>query len=292
MNVGTIPVLSDLVDALKWLVDFFVNKVPKPILFLIFLLFITIVGLLVSGMMHLVGIHCTSAKEVVKTDTMDFFNNARVIFASQDLLSQPSYNLSDIYPKLSYDDVIFYGKLNSSLGLWVACGENDTGCTYHLKHGACYNCTYADKCIAKTLFICGEYIQICTGDAYAWQRGSLQSKALCLFDYAPVPFNYAFNSTTGLYNCIASDYCGANATLIANTQLDDLLNSMGETAYYGTEATTHINRMVGIKCSGVQPTISFFGLEVLNFKVWVLMTVIYVLFIMLTQIGQQDRLNR
>jgi hypothetical protein len=258
---------------------------------MIFLLFITIVGLLMSSMMHIFGVHCNSNKEVVKTDALAFWDNARVMFASNEVLSGSSYTLEQLYPKLTFSDVVFWGRLNHTVGLYEDCNENDsTGCLYYLLHGACYNCTYGDVCIAKTLFFCGQYVQICKGDAYEWTSGSIGSSAVCLQDYAKIPHNYLWNATSGQYECANLAVCGPNATGVANTQLDDLLQSMGAKSYYTDSSQKSINRVVGITCIGYAPSLAFFSFPILDFRVWVLIAVIFVMFSLLTHYGQQAKL--
>jgi hypothetical protein len=281
-----IPIISDIIDTIKWLIDFFVNKVPKPVLIVIFLLFIATIGLLMNALLQVGGIHCNNANKVVKTSILDFWGNVDILQASHSILNAESYDFIELFPAMDENDVIFYGGLNSTNGLYYQCGENDTGCTYLLKKGGCYNCTHKNVCIAENAWFCARRLDLCLGDAY--YSPNLLPFA-CSWDYAKIPLHYYFNSSGGTYDCADIDYCGPGANKTATSQLDDLLKSKKATLYYAGEEDNDISRMVGLSCSDYQPQITFYKIPLLDYRIWVLLILIFSMFTFLTYLRQQQK---
>jgi hypothetical protein len=292
--MGSIPIISDIIEGVKWLITFFTEKVPKPITVLIFLLFVFVISLLMGIMLHVVGIHCNTDNEPMKTDTMAFYQNINVYYASQDTLNAQTYTFEQLFENKDKSDIVFYGKLNTTNGFYEDCGENySTGCSYYLLHGACYNCTYGDVCVSKTLWFCGEYVQICKTDAYAWAGGAgeaLSAAGCSSHLYARIPAHYLWNITSGRYECFEPAFCGPNPTKAANSQLDDLLESMSATLYYENTSDRDVTRMVGITCSNAQPQLAFFKIPLFDYRIWVIIILIYVMFMFLVNTGQQSHL--
>ena len=286
-----IPIIQEIWDGLRWIIDFFIDKVPKPLKVIIFLLFLLLFGSLVSFFMQLSGIHCNSSKDVVKVSTLDIGTNLAIGWeTSKEVFDSDNLTICEVHPEKcgNENDCYFYAK-QLDTGFYEECNTtNSSDCKYYLKNGACHNCTQPDKFFSQTFyFFIPDSYHPCVSNAYpldeftAYLRYFRGCGSSCY-----VPDHYLWNQSTGQYECADSQYCGATATLEANPIIDQKLNKAGaELVYSISEGSRSYMRMVYIKCNNnFNPRLTFFGLDLLDYKIWLFMIVIYVLVVILIQI--------
>lgn len=284
-----LPVIQELWDGLRWLIDFFVNKLPKPILFLIFLLFLMVFGFLISWVLHLSGIHCNSASEVVKVDLFKLGTNANILWETKDgVLRGQEVTICEAHPKkCGKEHDCYFFALELDNGRWAECNitNSSANCIYLLKEGSCFNCTSKEICFEEAMWwiICGQWHDVCIDDAYAYHEDYSMPFDCNWYTDCGIPKGYMWNSSTGKYNCIDQDICGANATY-TNTILDDKLDRAGAKSFYTGEKSS-MEKAVYIKCDkNLNPDLTFFGFPIFDYKIWLVIMLIFVLFIFLNKI--------
>ena len=291
-----LPIVSEIWDGIRWIIDFFINKSPKPIKILLFLLFLLLFGSIISFFLHLSGIHCTTEKEVVKNDVIDIAGNMNLIWIKNHNIDfDENVTLDEVHP---YRDIGFgicqrqYRQTN--LGCYVACDNiTDSDCDYYYTGGEeCYTCneTTLKMCeetgsfFGSELFGSGSGIPYCSGDAYpkewTWTQKWLKCNRRC-----EIPLGYKWDSDEGYYLCDDDDICGANATNRPQTRLDDALTQTGATLLYDNTEKRDYKKLITIKCTNnLNPELTFFGIPVFNYKIWLIIIVIAIMFIFLTNI--------
>jgi hypothetical protein len=304
--MGGIPILSDVWEAILWSVDFFFHKAPAPLLFLVFILMLILFGTVISFSMHLIGIHCNSKLEPVRVDAYDISANVGIALMTRDVkLTSQILDPTYLYPDLNNTGTRFYwyAKKNTtySNSFWQECYPDDTGCTYLLPNGDCYNCT-RQYALIEELGNSGfggqpnkQFNTVCTGDAYPLANLSGWTYSNCfglLGNGKIIPTHYLFNSTDGRYHCVDEDYCGANATQKPISAVDNVLAANGAKLMYPAKVSrVKMENAVFIKCSNnLNPRLTFFGIDLFDYRFWLILGLIGVLFWTLTHFGQQRRL--
>lgn len=289
--MGSIPILSDIWETLKWLIDFFVNKVPKPVLFLIFLLMMVVIGFLLSFIFHLVGYHCNSNMELVKVDSMKVLSNIDIAFISNPdhVVKGTGLTVCDVYPnKCGQEHDCYYYAQQLPNGLYDYCNITNASadCKYYLKEGVCHNCTEDEICFQSALalgFICGEWHSICTSNAFELQESQALSTATTLFagrcdTSCAVPEYYMWDIDTGTFTCLDDAKCGENSTFIKNTELDEKLHKANAVAVYKTNINENdYTQFLRLSCNRqLNPEVTAMGLPIFDYQLWLLLAVLWV----------------
>lgn len=274
-----IPLIQEIWDGLRWLIDFFVNKVPAPIKFIIFLLLLLVFGNIFSYFLHIGGVHCNSEREVVKVDFIDVTSNLNIMKASGALLRGMSLNITEVYPDRRPEDCYYFAR-ELSTGYFEECNITDphVDCKYWLKdgsYGGCHDCVEDTICFdsQRVLGICG-WQSVCSGDVmYSNDTGGMNCGDACY-----TPKYYQFNSTTGLFDCLNETYCGENSTL-SFTEIDEKIERANGVLLYEASTDGDYMSLVKLKCnSDLRPRLTIVGIDVFNYKIWLLLAVIVVLF--------------
>lgn len=84
-------IISDIIDGFKWSIDFFIDKVPKPIKFILFLLLLMLFGAFFSTILHFTGIHCDSNNNAYKTSFFNFVSNYKITSSAGQIINQTEY---------------------------------------------------------------------------------------------------------------------------------------------------------------------------------------------------------
>ena len=286
-----IPIIQELWDGVRWLIDFFFNKIPRPLQFLIFLLFLLFFGVMISFMLHLSGIHCNSSKEVVKTDIFDVGTNIALIWEdSQRTFTQETLTICEVHPeRCGQESECYFHARQLDNGLYETCNQSvaQPDCKYYLKDGLCHNCTNKEICFQESMFwiFCGNWHDVCIDNAYSYDTTLFDTFTGC-GSACFVPTHYMWNQTSGLYECIDSDYCGVSATKIQNPIIDEkLLRADAELVYTTTEMKKNYKNLIYLKCDNdYNPRLTFFGVDIFDYKIWLFFAVIYVLVMLMFQL--------
>ena len=289
-------ILSDIREVLQWLLDQFMDKVPRPVKIIIFLLFILLLGSLISLFLQMIGIHCSSQNIPQAIDPFKVATNFNIIFASKDIIKGDNISVCDIHPekcgsnpatsptKLGWD--CFYFAKPLANGNYQPCNDTNysSSCRYFYREGRCFNCTEAEICLDPNGGFWCNRRNVCFGDARPLEDGLSLACKWRGVGSCDIPKGYVWNSTVGAFFCEDDTICGDNATDAA-TQVDFLLKRAGAVDLYDDKNTNSYKHIVGITCdSNLNPQLAFFGIPLFNFKIWVLLMVVVVMFLFLSKI--------
>lgn len=282
-----------ILDEIRWLIDSFLDKTPRPIQILIFLLMLVGLVSLIPFFLHLIGFHCNTDAEVIKTTPLSFITNLRIAYIGADdyintssYIPQPSsivvscrkpvcyVNGSYYYESTSYCDgqTIIYPLLTTR-ATWSQCSICDGEVNY--------------TGIRSIGGFVSESFYLCHGDAYhinQSDRNWYQSWVCDEGEDCTVPKYYKYEYDTGTFDCIYLEICGLNNTQIIS-EMDSLLDQAEGELFYPDISEKDYRKAVSIKCDRkFEPQITFFGLPIFDYKVWLLLIVIYVMFMFLSNI--------
>lgn len=274
-----IPILSDIIDGFKWLIDFFVDKVPKPIKYILFLLLLLLFASLIPFFLHMIGIHCNSDKEPLKANSFDFFANYGIYKEQENLLIGQNLTFEEVHPDTDLRTCVFYMFDNN--GFVEQCIDFDnSSCNYHYRWGSDFDCTTKVLC-QENFYLglfdsCDEY---CISDVYPQDNLFSTAEADCF-----IPEGYAWSLTDGIYYCVNDTICGEEGE--GFNIIDEKLKSINaEPIYSEGKNDKSYKNVVKIKCdSNYNPQITFFGLPIFDYKFWVLLTLAGLLIVMLIKI--------
>jgi hypothetical protein len=284
--VGGIPVVSDILETIRWGIDTFISNVPRPIQIGFFLLLLLVGANLISMTFHVFGIHCNTNKEVVKTDFMEVSNNFKIMYITgTDALFGSNKSLESANKIISIiqdpDDACYL--IMKQVGSeYVICPNiTDTACKYYYKEDTCANCSttadvgwvYSDKALLNYIYA-GD---VCSSDAYYDPDVSRFRRLVSCEPSCQIPAYYKFNFDTGKLDCTDIDRCGINGSQITY-ELDRLLEESDATLYY-QPSDEDINSFIGFKCSNdYNPRVALFKkLDIFDFKIWLLLIVLGVM---------------
>lgn len=282
-----IPIIQEIFDGIRWLIDFFFNKTPRVIQIMIFLLLILVVGNIVNFVLQLGGLHCNSHKEPMKISLIDISTNYDLLQRSNKVFTAENYTLCEVNDALcgnEHDAYFFAYKLGD--GYYTECNltNPEPNCTYLYKDGVCFDCNEQEICFkeAQFLWFCGNWYSVCLGDAYPADPDVTDVVTRCSDKYE-IPEHYKFSSTTGLYECV-DDYCGSNATHVPLASIDEILDRKGAELVYVNESDQMID-FVKLSCNNnYKIRLTFFGIDIFSYKYWVIILLIYSMFIFLSLI--------
>lgn len=285
-----LPIVQEIFDFIRWLIDFFVNKVPKPIKFLIFMLFIVFIGSMISWTLHFGGFHCNTNKDLVKVDTLNVVDNMKIWYHSYGgQLTGATATIDQAHPTTKYiyfdsaiDSCTLYMKNVS--GEFEMCDANESDCYFYYLDAECYDCTSVSTGLIyapDTLLNWISRGDVCYGNATALEepRNFLYRNFFCE-PLCEIPQNYVWDWENGYFVCQNDSICGDNATP-TNYQLDFDLTQAGAELYYDNVPEKDVRRLIGLQCNNdLHPRMTFFGIDLFNFKFWLFATVIYLLIIL------------
>lgn len=291
-----IPILSDVFDGIKWVIDFFINKVPTPLKFLIFLFLLLIAGSLIPVVIHLSGVHCNSGLHVVKTSPLKVVENVRIMFISRDDV----YNSSAFVPttNVPFANCVWNVCNNSGTYYYYLADECENETTeYKLQSaGDYFGCVYCNKTSIDVRSADGYYDNlnyVCDGDAYKIPYDEMNwfQKTFCdeQNDCMP-PVHYYFDSTTGLYTCLDLEYCGVNSSnYTVNYLIDETLLESDAKLLYPNVDSDDYRKALLIKCNTeMKPELTFYGVNLFSYVFWVLIMIIYILIMFLFKLNNTN----
>jgi len=289
-----IPILEDIFNGIKFLINFFMDKAPKPIKILFFLLFLIAFGNMIVWLLHLTGLHCNTDKEVIKTDTFDIVTNVKILWsASQGTLTGQTATVQEAHPYTRFvywqsalDSCTWYMKNDS--GSFTICNNiNTTDCFYYYRQADCHDCTPIDVgwIYNPNSLINWNYEGEVCGDGARYQDNSWFKNIFACESLCNIPEHYSWNYEDGLFECEDLDYCGLNATEEPDTEIDFLLKQAGGELLYPTNAEKSYDRLITIKCTdNYNPELTFFGIPIFSYKIWLMLIIISIMFLFLSKI--------
>lgn len=237
------------------LVGNFISTIPKPVLFIFFIMLLAVVGFLLNPVFNSFGVYCKSNEEVVKIPNSNLFSNI---------------GLMSKLP--GYDDIS--GESIEPDGFFVKCKEFYNGSFRLLDYG-CSDCDFIEGFVSEI----DKSASVCWGDAYRKADEDLSwfnRKIKCPIADCSIPKNYYYEVDSGLYECENPLLC-ANVKLSASR--DSKLDEVGAVAFYTSDSSdASYDKVFRFECSSklrVEPTVA--GIPFLNPAIWMILTLIIVL---------------
>lgn len=281
----SIPVISDIIDGVKWFIDFFMNKAPNPVKFFLFLVLLLAFASLIPFFLQMAGIHCNADGQVMKTNLFSFIKNWDIIDTKDEIFVAQTLSFNLVHPNTK-DDTCFEYMQVDAYDEYASCeenGSNTTGCNYYYKEPLDYDCESIKLC-SKFLFFCTWY-DYCTGDVKASTDGlskfsEFQDKDVPVISSWTgshecwIPNGYAWSFDEGNYYCYNQTVCG-NGTQGFHL-VDEKLENMGATPFYEDPNEKSYKNMVSMRCSkNLNPELGVFGLPIFDYKIWVFGTLVF-----------------
>lgn len=294
-----IPIISDIWEGILFLIGQFLDKAPKPLKFFLFMLFLVALVAIIPFFMHIIGYHCNTDLETVQTSPLKLATNIRVAFLDEnDIINTSSFEPDLIGIGILTIEAckrsICFNNGEAYFSVEDECENETTLYPFALDSGAydwvrCVECEGGifNKTFIKGTFGASETKNLCFADAYARNESDmnwLQSAFCDPSDRCIPPEYYKYEYDTGTYDCIEPEICGLNNTKIIS-EVDDLLLNAGAQLVYTNSNEKSYENMVKVKCDAqLRPNITFFGIPVFDYKIWLMLGVIATLFIFLKNI--------
>jgi len=282
----TIPIIGEIWDGIRWIIDTIMDKVPAPIKFFFFLFFILIFGTLISSFIHLTGIHCNSDSVVMKMSPLSFIENSYMIFIDINQLNNKTAYIPDT---LSPFDTCVWDLCNVDNKNYLGSSDtciNETK-TYYLQSTLdMFMCVVCEK---EAIYVenYDRLSNVCIGNVTKipylemgwWQKSYCDEIGNCM----PPP-SFEFDSTTGLFTCSDESICGDNISGFEPVyEIDERLDMYGAVPFYPNNiADIDYRRAVSIDCDKeARPVLKFFKIELFNYKIWLLIMILYILIVVM-----------
>jgi len=281
-----IPIVSEILTGIQFVINFFMDKAPKPLKIIMFLMLLLLFGALIPFMLHSFGIHCTHEGDVVKTNTLSVFTNLKLAMIDPDA----DYNTSSYNPEpislLGVGESCYSAICMADDGLWRR--------------------ESADECINKTIiypFVTTQFdwtkCVTCDGDenyTFIHTTGLDSSKGtLCFGDANRIeeddmnwfqswvcepesrcmpPVNYYYEYDTGTFDCLDEDLCGGNLTEYIPL-INEELKSANAKLLYSNNDNKNYKNFILFKCDKkLRPQMTIYGIPLFDYKVWLLLMVV------------------
>jgi len=225
-------------DAFRSLLSWFFQTMPKPLLFIVFLMFVVLLSnFIVPIMANSFGYHCDGSGTVWKVNGLDFLVNFDL------MRSKPE--ISGVYVTIPFICDGGSGKRGKVMGLCTDCPreENETLNTY-------------SNCIGD-----GNRL-----DDYPYWTQKLECE---MMKCAP-PIGHIYNYTADKFQCVET-HCINQTLLEYNNKIYSTRMSMP--AYGGDFDNYTADNVVYFKCQEENPTnirLTFFGLDIFDYRIWLI----------------------
>ena len=236
----------------------FLSVIPKPVLFIFFVLLLVVIGYVLSPIFNAAGIFCKSNGDIVKLTNSNIVSSVSLISG---LPGVDEINGESINPD----------------SFFIKCREYING-SYHFLANACSTCSILSIDAGSLVNIRGGY-DVCEGDAYRVLREDLSwwnRVVNCPIADCVIPEDYYFEFDTGFYECDNVVGCASN-TLSASR--DKKLDDLGGVPLYTTEGVdTSYNRLFMFSCNEklrVEPSVA--GVPLFNPVFWLIIMLITIM---------------
>ena len=290
-----LPIIQEVWDGIRWAIDFFMDKIPRPLQILIFLLFLVLFASMIPFFLHLVGVHCDSHSVVKKVSLLKVSTNVQLAYiGANEYINISSYvppNIETLgLPTESCRKPVCYSK---GRYFWQSDDECDNKTIIYpylttlLSWSRCTVCQ-GDVNHTTILGLLGtDSYYLCFGDAYPINKTDMNfyQSFTCDEDRCMPPFYYYYEYDTGTYDCLNETYCGENASVILS-RADILLEQADAERMYAASADDRsYDKAIQVKCDKeFNPQIYFYKIPIFNYKIWLLLVVVYVMFTFLHKI--------
>lgn len=290
----TLPIIGELWQGILFIIEFFFTKAPRPVQFLIFLLMTLLVGNVIVGTLHLIGFHCDENMQPVKVSTFDISTNAYVFYETiiKSKFNEATLTYQETHPYTRFVGSECFFSLYNNSGIMQMCDNptTNTSCDFYYnakptdnesERGGCVVCNHTslgwvdnpDSILGHTFV--GD---VCIDNAYP-RTPSTYYSIVCGAE-CDIPTNYMFSIDNGTYIRIANESVSqfAFAQRLTNAGAERIYTDNNEKSY---------RRFVGLTCTGdYNPRFALFGIDIFDYRIWILLTVLGLLVWGLKTAGQ------
>jgi len=278
----------------------FIDNTPKPVKFIFFLIFILLLGGLINSSLNVFGVYCDSNDNPVKVSLAsgvaligkvpdyELLNSNQVKLNKVFLTSEDKH--TDCSVLLTEGTVTFEDETTTDIkdiegGVWVYDGAYCTDCEeVRIKNsdvGLLSNVNAGDLASG-----------VCWGDVdRKINYSNWWKKSVCGSGECEPPINYKYSSDLNRYICV-DDSCLSQTGQGQNSgaKWDEELKKKGAERFYPEGITNELSDInaVGFVCEDLKPKLTFFGIEVFNYRYWILIMVISVMMYFLFKFKRSD----
>jgi len=263
------------------------NILPKPILFLLFLFILVIGAWFLSLLFNVFGIYCNSANVPVQLHT-NIINSLSLIGDIPDV---------DELGKDTRDPEAGSAPDSVSCALYVENGtfRNENGTKnavsdrFVYKNSECITCNVKGRITEDTrngfssFFLDPFDPSVCLDQFIypsTFESKTRFEKQACgsggILARCQPPNGYYYDSRSNQYVCNDNQCEGKTVA----TEWDAKLVNAGATAYYTTTSSRNPSseNFIGVTCQDLRPRLAIYGADVFNYKMWILLTVLLIIF--------------
>ena len=272
----TVDVLGGIQRAVSWLL----TTAPKPLLYLLFLLFLIVFSALFGFILNSTGNFCDTAGNEYSTGVFSVSTNFQLIrsMPSDDELSSAS---------LDPDDNVISSTLATCVGFYGSGWhyKDDNGTEQNLTIGSYYRSS--NKCVSCDLVKVysdtqTNFERICTGDAYPlspeemgwWWRSTCGKQV----GFCKPPINYYYESSNQQYVCNDDSCIQEEGEITTQGELwnQKLLEEGAKLKADSVYEERDYRNAVAIECEAgdLTPKMRFFGINIFDYKLWLMLMVL------------------
>lgn len=226
----------------------FISTIPKPVLYIFFILLLSVIASLLSPLFNGFGIYCNSAGEPVRLENSNLFSNFGLMSSLPD--ADEIGGLSLNVPTNWYNDCLRF--VNGSERFYGA---------------GCVDCDYFSD--SNHLY--------CVGDAYILSKDDMSwwNRNTCGLNTCKIPQGYYFSVTSGKFECLGND-CSSK-TLAG--ERDSKLNNLGAVIIYPDEQDSNsIKGFFRFGCNkNLNPEVTLKGIPLFRLEYWAIIVLIIIL---------------
>jgi len=269
----------------------FFSLLPRPLQLVLFLLILLLIGVIIQFLLQVFGVYCNSADQPV---------NVGIGLDSVTLwLHKPSFE--DLNKEgIALNKIIAIStKKETDCSIYITDGYliDEFGNQEEITEGEWfYDGAFCTDCEVVKIFNASLNF-ISRGDFDIWNgvcRGNVNFKDdkgwykhfwcdTMKKEFCQPPRDYYYNSGTNMYVCNA-EACSKSTSETIKDNWDNTLNDAGATFIYPEGLSGEIDsykdyrRAVGVTCKDLAPQIAIFGINVFDYKLWILIFLLSILF--------------
>lgn len=235
----------------------FISTIPKPILMIFFIMFLSFIVFLLSPLFNAFGVFCDANGDVVRLEQgSSIFTNFGLISS---LPSASEIQGESIEPdRLFGECTVSHNGSNKLLVGAIKCINCDA-----------YSLKYVEDNISNNI-----YARVCIGDAFINENASSFTKRIiCATEPCMIPAGYYYEVDSGNFECVGE----CSSQTLANLR-NNKLSELGAYPLYITDGKNSFDGLFRFGCTNslrVEPTIK--GIAIFRMEYWAIIILISLL---------------
>lgn len=267
------------------------QTLPKPILAIIFLILILLIGSVIQWSLMLFGTFCDSNNNPVRID-FNILSSFNLLEKATELSNERSLgymqDLGDCTVELDNGSIYdyqgnFIGNLNTQRYFYRynICSACNVITIYNASNNGNSLATHSNVWYNFLLFWVTEQTgtRVCSDEAYPI---NLTQCTGINWNLCNIPEGFHYEPSTNNYVCDINNTCQERAL----KEWDSMLRGAGADYIYGANNKSKLDyykdytRAAGIECTEYKPKIAVFGIQVFDYKIWILLFLAVILMYM------------